>query len=103
MPETTTPQLATQVFRIVIRATPEQLWDAIARPEFTARSSRGVADLDHARPPDVDRPGRQRRGRHGGRGVRPAAPAGARLAVALRPGPGGRAGEPRQPGHQLRG
>ena len=37
---TTTPtHLATQVYRIFIKATPEQLWDAITKPEFTARTS----------------------------------------------------------------
>lgn len=31
----------TQVFTIVIRATPEQIWDAITRPEFTIRYFHG--------------------------------------------------------------
>ena len=41
MPATTPPHPATQVFRILIRATPEQLWDAITRPEFTVRYFHG--------------------------------------------------------------
>jgi uncharacterized protein YndB with AHSA1/START domain len=38
---TTPPELATQVYRITIRATPEQVWAAITRPEFTARYFHG--------------------------------------------------------------
>jgi uncharacterized protein YndB with AHSA1/START domain len=39
---TTTPgELGTQVFRLEIRATPEQIWQAITRPEFTARYFHG--------------------------------------------------------------
>lgn len=33
---TTTPQV-TQVYQLVIRATPEQIWDAITQPEFTTQ------------------------------------------------------------------
>ncbi len=29
--------LATQVYQVFIRATPEQIWDAITKPEFTAQ------------------------------------------------------------------
>lgn len=32
-----------QVFRIVIRATPQEIWDAITLPEFTARYFHGAA------------------------------------------------------------
>jgi len=32
----------TQVYRIFIRATPEQVWDAITKPEFTERYFHGV-------------------------------------------------------------
>ena len=32
----TPPDLATQTFTIFIRATPDEIWDAITRPEFTA-------------------------------------------------------------------
>ena len=40
---TTTPtHLATQVYQIFIKATPEQLWDAITKPEFTARYFHGA-------------------------------------------------------------
>jgi uncharacterized protein YndB with AHSA1/START domain len=31
------PATATQVYSVFIRATPEQVWDAITKPEFTAR------------------------------------------------------------------
>ena len=38
-----TPEaLATQVYRIVIRTTPEQLWEAIVSPGFTARYFHGA-------------------------------------------------------------
>ena len=32
----TPPDLATQTFTIFIRATPDEIWDAVTRPEFTA-------------------------------------------------------------------
>ena len=32
----TPPDLATQAFTIFIRATPDEIWDAVTRPEFTA-------------------------------------------------------------------
>src|SRR5215510_8556681 len=41
MRSTTPPELSTQVYRIEIRATPEQIWAAITRPEFTARYFHG--------------------------------------------------------------
>jgi len=41
MRPTTAAELATQVYRIEIRATPEQVWTAITRPEFTARYFHG--------------------------------------------------------------
>ena len=34
---TTLTALTTQVYSVFIRATPEQVWDAITRPEWTAR------------------------------------------------------------------
>jgi uncharacterized protein YndB with AHSA1/START domain len=34
---------ATQVYRIVIKATPQQIWDAITLPEFTRRYFHGAA------------------------------------------------------------
>jgi uncharacterized protein YndB with AHSA1/START domain len=34
---TTATATSTQVYQLFIRATPEQLWDAITRPEFTAK------------------------------------------------------------------
>ena len=38
----TTTALATQVYSIVIKATPEQVWDAITKPEFTQQYFHGV-------------------------------------------------------------
>ncbi|MFC4534442.1 SRPBCC domain-containing protein [Sphaerisporangium dianthi] len=38
---------ATQVYRVYIKATPERVWDAITRPEWTARYGyTGLADYD---------------------------------------------------------
>ncbi len=34
---TTITEQATQVYTVFIRATPEQVWDAITKPEFTSR------------------------------------------------------------------
>ncbi|HEU4330973.1 MAG TPA: SRPBCC domain-containing protein [Lapillicoccus sp.] len=34
---------ATQVYRIIIKATPQQIWDAITLPEFTRRYFHGAA------------------------------------------------------------
>ena len=34
--------LTTQVYSVFIRATPEQIWDAITKPEFTERYFHGV-------------------------------------------------------------
>jgi uncharacterized protein YndB with AHSA1/START domain len=34
---TTTTETATQVYQVFIKATPEQIWDAITKPEFTVR------------------------------------------------------------------
>ena len=68
----------TQVYQVFIRATPEQIWEAITTPEFTARYFHGaritVAD------------GRYR------------ALAGPRLAIPLRRRDGRRAGQPRHVG-----
>ena len=66
---TTTPtHLATQVYQIFIKATPEQIWDAITKPEFTARYFHGAritVTSDHygSLGPDDERLGR----RHGAR------------------------------------
>src|SRR4051794_3243473 len=50
---TTTPtHLATQVYQIFIKATPEQIWDAITKPEFTSRYFHGAritVTCDHYR------------------------------------------------------
>ena len=38
---TTTTALATQVYQVFIRATPEAIWEAITTPEFTAKYFHG--------------------------------------------------------------
>jgi uncharacterized protein YndB with AHSA1/START domain len=40
---TTMTEQATQVYAVFIRATPEQIWDAITKPEFTTRYFYGSA------------------------------------------------------------
>jgi uncharacterized protein YndB with AHSA1/START domain len=42
---TTMTERATQVYSVFIRATPEQVWDAITKPEFTRRYFYG-SDID---------------------------------------------------------
>jgi uncharacterized protein YndB with AHSA1/START domain len=39
---TTATELATQVYSVFVRATPEQVWDAITKPEFTEKYFYGV-------------------------------------------------------------
>lgn len=39
---TTTTAQTTQVYSVFIRATPEQIWEAITKPEFTERYFHGV-------------------------------------------------------------
>jgi uncharacterized protein YndB with AHSA1/START domain len=44
---TTMTETTTQVYRVYIRATPEAVWDAITKPEWTERYGyQGVADYD---------------------------------------------------------
>lgn len=44
---TTTTDTTTQVYRIYIKATPEAIWDAITKPEWTARYGyTGLVDYD---------------------------------------------------------
>jgi uncharacterized protein YndB with AHSA1/START domain len=40
---TTTTATATQVYQLFIKATPEQIWDAITKPEFTTKYFYGSA------------------------------------------------------------
>jgi uncharacterized protein YndB with AHSA1/START domain len=40
---TTTTATATQVYQLFIKATPEEIWDAITKPEFTTRYFYGSA------------------------------------------------------------
>ena len=54
---TTLTAQATQVYQLYIRATPEAIWEAITRPEFTARYYHGAritvtADHYDSRSPD---------------------------------------------------
>jgi uncharacterized protein YndB with AHSA1/START domain len=42
MSTTTTTTQTTQVYQVFILATPEQIWDAITKPEFTERYFHGV-------------------------------------------------------------
>jgi uncharacterized protein YndB with AHSA1/START domain len=42
MSTTTSAELATQVYQVVIRATPEAIWEAITKPEFTERYFHGA-------------------------------------------------------------
>jgi uncharacterized protein YndB with AHSA1/START domain len=39
---TTTTGQATQVYQLFIKATPEAIWDAITKPEFTTRYFHGA-------------------------------------------------------------
>ena len=40
-------QTTIQVYQVFIKATPEQIWDAITKPEFTERYFHGVrSDFD---------------------------------------------------------
>ncbi|HZO95754.1 MAG TPA: SRPBCC family protein [Gaiellaceae bacterium] len=39
---TTSTTVTTQVYSVFIRATPEQIWEAITKPEFTARYFHGA-------------------------------------------------------------
>jgi uncharacterized protein YndB with AHSA1/START domain len=42
MTSTTATALATQVYQVFIKATPEAIWDAITKPEFTQRYFHGA-------------------------------------------------------------
>jgi uncharacterized protein YndB with AHSA1/START domain len=42
--------IATQVYRVFIRATPQKIWDAITQPEWTQRFGYGVRDEYELRP-----------------------------------------------------
>ena len=42
MTTTTTTALTTQVYQVFIKATPEAIWDAITKPEFTAKYFHGA-------------------------------------------------------------
>ncbi|WP_214408385.1 SRPBCC domain-containing protein [Sphaerisporangium fuscum] len=47
MTTATTTSVTTQVYRVYIKATPEAIWDAITKPEWTARYGyTGYADYD---------------------------------------------------------
>jgi uncharacterized protein YndB with AHSA1/START domain len=43
--------VATQVYRVYIKATPEAIWDAITKPEWTQKYGyRGIVEFDQLRP-----------------------------------------------------
>ena len=88
----TDPPATTQVYQVFIRAMPEQIWEAITNPEFTEKYFHGARNEYTGGRRISHGPGRRALGRRGRAGVRPAAAAGAWLAVALRAGAGGRAG-----------
>ena len=83
---TTMTATTTQVYQLFIRATPEQIWEAITKPEFTVQYFYGARH--RGRPASAtcrSAPTTSVWGDDAGAGVRPAAAAGARLALALRP------------------
>jgi len=43
MTSTTATALATQVYQVFIKATPETIWEAIVKPEFTTKYFHGAA------------------------------------------------------------
>ena len=86
---TTMTEQATQVYSVFIRATPEQVWDAITKPEFTTRYFYGTK-IDSTFEPGAPLPERRRRRRRelvDGEVLesRPAADARAHVAGPLRP------------------
>ena len=58
MTTTTAPALATQVYSIFIRTTPEKLWEAITTPQFTQQYFYGARIDRRPRPLRVARPRR---------------------------------------------
>ena len=76
----------TQVYQIFIKATPEEIWEAITKPEFTEQYFHGVRVERRGRDGAFRAAGRRRVGRRGGHRVRSAAAARARA--------GGRRGTP---------
>ena len=47
---TTTTALATQVYQVFIKASPDQIWDAITKPEFTLQYFHGTRAAHELRP-----------------------------------------------------
>jgi uncharacterized protein YndB with AHSA1/START domain len=45
----TTTETTTQIYRIYIKATPERIWEAMTKPEFTRRYFAGVVELENGR------------------------------------------------------
>jgi uncharacterized protein YndB with AHSA1/START domain len=39
----------TQVYRIYIKATPERIWEAMTKPQFTSRYLGGVVEVENGR------------------------------------------------------
>jgi len=73
---TITATQTTQVYQVFIKATPEAIWDAITKPEFTERYFYGARIQNSAERHQSLGPGRQPLGRLAHLRVRPAAAAG---------------------------
>ena len=86
----------TQVYQVFIKATPEEIWEAITKPEFTEKYFYGARVELARRTAHLARPGRRGVGRRGGDRDGSAAAARARVAVAVGPRAGRGA---REPGH----
>jgi uncharacterized protein YndB with AHSA1/START domain len=57
MTQTSTPTQATQIYQVFIKSSPEQIWDAITKPDFTERYFFGArientAEWHRSRGPD---------------------------------------------------
>ena len=91
----------TQVYNVFIRATPEQIWDAITKSEFTQQYFYGARIDVRDGPPLLG--GRRHGVGRGGARVRPAAQARARVGLGVRPRHGGRGAEPRHLGDRAPG
>ena len=82
----TMTQTTVQVYQLFIRATPEQIWEAIVDPELTSKYFYGSRITITPRRPRLDEPRRLGvLGRLRGHRVGPAAQARPRLAVGVRP------------------
>ena len=90
---------------VFIKATPERIWDAITKPECTAKYFYGAQVESSFEPgtPYLSVAGARERAGRRGAGVRSAAAARPHLALALRPGAGRGGAEPRHVGDRAPG